>query len=66
MTHLINISNLKKNNKFSVNGGPELLNSQGVSPFSVEVIGLWFCSTALQGAVEILMVLSYAEGVLYK
>lgn len=43
-----------------------MLNSQREFPFTIEVIGILLCSIALLAVVEILMVLSYAKGVLYK
>lgn len=49
-----------------VKGGPELLNSQWGFPFTIQVVGILLCSVAPLAAVEILMMLSYANGVLYK
>ena len=43
-----------------------MLNSQPVFPFTTQVIGVLLCSIALLAVVEILMMLSYAKGELYK
>lgn len=43
-----------------------MLKPLGEFPFTIGVIGILFCFIALLAGVEILMVLSYAKGVLYK
>lgn len=64
MSHLINIFNLKKKKKGKRR--PRVAKFPVRVSFHIHVAGILLCSSALLAAVEILMMLSYANGVLYK